>query len=148
MLLPMLLNWHTRSNMRTLQTRVVRIYPRNNTATTEYWDMEPEDETYIYQWLMRLMADMSEQATADPEFQREWFRRRPGLHPRGRSGPNSHASILGGICSAKIQNPRRNLSTPQLDTVEYMFNLIAQYYSDLPEPPTAVAFQRAIFEIS
>lgn len=115
---------------------------------TQYWDMASEDENYIYQWLMRLMADMNEQATADPEFQREWFRRRPGLHPRGRHGPNSHASILGGICSAKIQNPARNLSTPQLDTVEFLFNLIAQYYSDEPAAPQAVVFQRAVFELS
>jgi hypothetical protein len=69
------------------------------------------------------------------------------VYPKGQQGPNSHASILAGICSAKLQNAKKNLSTPQLDVVEKMMDLAAQYYDDLPQPPESVTFDRKIFSI-
>jgi hypothetical protein len=133
--------------MKPLPSRRINAYPKTTAADTQYWDLDADDEAYIYHWLYRLLADMSELATFEPELQKEWFRRRAGTWPRGKNGPNSHASILGGICSAKLRDAKKNLSTPQLDAVETMFDIIAQQYSDEPVPPEAVVFDRKIFSI-
>jgi hypothetical protein len=69
------------------------------------------------------------------------------VYPKGQNGPNSHASILAGICSAKLRDAKKNLSTPQLDVVERMMDVAAQYYDDLPDAPDSVVFERKIFTI-
>jgi hypothetical protein len=109
--------------------------------------MDADDEAYIYKWMYRLLADIAERATYDAELQRDWFKRRPGVYPKGQQGPNSHASILAGICSAKLKDPKKNLSTPQLDVVEQIMDVVAQYYDNDPEQPESVKFDRKIFSI-
>lgn len=135
--------------MRPLKSRKIAAYPKVTKADTEYWDIDPEDEAYIYQWLYRLLADMNEMGTYDTDLQREWFKRRPGVWPKGKQGPNSHASILGGICSAKLRDPKKNLSTAQLDAVETLFDVIAQQYADVTDetPPESIVFEKKIFSI-
>lgn len=130
-----------------IKSRNVNVYPKSTAADTQYWDIDAEDEAYIYKWLYRLLADISEQATYDTELQRDWFKRRSGVYPKGKQGPNSHASILAGICSAKLKDPKKNLSTPQLDVVEQMMDIVAQYYDNDPEHPESVKFDRKIFSI-
>ena len=133
--------------MKTIASRNIVVYPKTTGAGTQYWDMDEDDQAYIYTWLYRLMSDMQELATYDAELQREWFKRRPGLYPRGKQGPNSHASILGGICSARLRDHKKNLSTPQLDVVERMMDIVAQQYSDEELAPTSIIFEKRIFTI-
>ena len=133
--------------MKPIKSRKINVYPKSTGAGTQYWDIDAEDEAYIYRWLYRLLSDMTEHATYDAELQREWFKRRPGQYPKGQNGPNSHASMLGGICSAKLKDPNKNLSTPQLDAVEAMFDMIAQYYDNDPDQPESITFERKIFSI-
>lgn len=133
--------------MKPLSSRRVSAYPKSTRADTQYWDIETEDEAYIYKWLYRLLADIAESATYDAELQRDWFKRRPGMYPKGQHGPNSHASILAGICSAKLRDPKKNLSSPQLDVVESLFEMIAQYYDQEPDAPEAVIFERKLFTL-
>ena len=133
--------------MKPLTSRRIAAYPKHTSADTQYWDLEPDDEAYIYQWMYRLLADMSERCTHDADMQREWFRRRPGLFPKGRQGPNSYASILGGICSAKLENPGKNLSSPQLDQVEQLFDIIAHHYDVMDNKPAAIVFDRKVFTL-
>ena len=130
-----------------IKSRVIPVYPKTTNADTQYWDIDADDEAYIYQWLYRLMSDMQELATYDAELQREWFKRRPGIYPKGKQGPNSHASILGGICSAKLRDSKKNLSTPQLDVVQVMMDIVAQQYSAEPNAPASVVFEKKIFTI-
>lgn len=130
-----------------IKSRTIAVYPKTTNADTQYWDMDEDDQAYIYQWLYRLMSDMQELATYDAELQREWFKRRPGIYPKGKQGPNSHASILGGICSAKLRDSKKNLSTPQLDVVQVMMDIVAQQYSAEPNAPASVVFEKKIFTI-
>jgi hypothetical protein len=131
--------------MKPIPSRRINAYPKVTNADTQYWDLDGDDEAYIYQWLYRLLADMSETCTFDADMQKEWFRRRHGFWPKGKNGPNSHASILGGICSAKLRDSKKNLSTAQLDAVEVLFEAIAHHYSAEPNPPEAVVFDRRLF---
>ena len=133
--------------MKPIRSRTIPAYPKNTQAQTQYWDLDPDDEAYIYRWLYRLLADITEHATHDAELQRDWFRRRPGVYPRGQHGPNSHASILAGICGAKLRDAKKNLSTPQLDVVEQMMDIVAQYYSEDPEAPESIKFERKVFSL-
>jgi hypothetical protein len=133
--------------MKAIKTRTIKVFPKHTSANTQYFDMDTDDTVYIYNWLYRLLADMSEQSTYEPEFQREWFKRRLGVFPKGKNGPNSYASMLGGICSAKIQHPNKNLSAPQLDAVELFFDMIASFYADEEQPPTSVTFQKSLFSL-
>lgn len=130
-----------------IKSKTISVYPKSTAANTQYWDMDAEDEAYIYKWMYRLLADIAESATYDAELQRDWFKRRPGVYPKGHQGPNSHASILAGICSAKLKDPKKNLSTPQLDVVEQIMDVVAQYYDNDPEQPESVKFDRKIFSI-
>ena len=130
-----------------IKSRTIAVYPKTTNADTQYWDMDEDDQAYIYQWLYRLMSDMQDLATYDAELQREWFKRRPGIYPKGKQGPNSHASILGGICSAKLRDSKKNLSTPQLDVVQVMMDIVAQQYSAEPNAPASVVFEKKIFTI-
>lgn len=141
--------YNTGTHMKPLKSRRIAAYPKITRADTEYWDIDPEDEAYIYHWLMTLLADTAEMATYDQDLQREWFRRRPGVWPKGRCGPNSHASMLGGICGARLRDPAKNLSTAQLDAVECLFDVIAQQYADITDqpPPESVVFERKIFSL-
>lgn len=134
--------------MKVLKSKTITVYPKKTSADTQYYDMDSSDEAYIYNWLYRLQSDMGELCTYDADLQRDWFKRRPGMFPKGKQGPNSCASILGGVCSAKIQNPNKNLSEAQLDAIEYLFTIIADYYADEPNPPEAVRFNKKLFIIT
>ena len=127
--------------------RTITVYPKHTSADTQYYDMEPGDEAYIYQWLMRLLADFTMESTWDPQVQQDWFKRRPKEYPMSKFGPNSHASILAGICEQKLSNPNKNLSEPQLDAVERLFTVIAQYYSNEKNPPQEIRFSKKLFTL-
>lgn len=131
--------------MKPLTSKRINAYPKTTAADTQYWDIDADDEAYIYTWLYRLLADMAEMCTWDADMQKEWFRRRHGVWPKGKNGPNSHASILGGICSAKLRDGKKNLSTAQLDAVEALFEVVAHQYTGETTPPAAVIFDRKLF---
>lgn len=129
--------------------RTITILPRLTGAKTQYYDISAEDEAYIYDWLIRFLADASELATHDEDLRREWFRRRPKLYPRGRQGPNSMASMIGGMISARIANPRHNISDAQLESLEQIFDTIRDLYynDDVNNPgPQTIRFRRQLFE--
>lgn len=132
--------------MQTPPTRNIRIIPKITQATTQYYELDPEDQAYIHRWLCRFLADLSELATYDEALAREYFRRQPRRLPRGRHGPNSIASMIGGIVSQQIQNPRHNLSEPQLDPLEYVFDTMTPLYEEAELQP--IRFQRTIYRIS
>lgn len=123
----------------------IPIIPRMTSAQTQYYDLDAQDEAYIYTWLTRFLADCAELATQDAELQRDLFRRRPDVLPRGRRGSNSFASFIGGIVSAKMANPRHNLSESLLDPLEQIFEMIARQYSEEADAPEPIRFKRELF---
>lgn len=131
--------------MKIVKSQQIKIYPKHTSADTQYYDMEPEDEAFLYQWMYRFLADMSEICTHDEDIKKEWFKRRPGVFPKGKQGPNSYASVLGGICAAKLKYPEKNLSEPQLNAVELIFDMISDYYKDEPNAPKSVSFHKQFF---
>jgi hypothetical protein len=133
--------------MKIIKSRTIEINPKATSSGCTYYDMESEDEAYIYRWMNRYLADMAEICTYEEAFKQDFFKRRPGLFPKGRNGPNSIASMLGGICSAKLQNPAKNLSDAQLDAVEYIMDQISDLYSEDEEKPKSVKFVKKLFSI-
>lgn len=131
--------------MKILKSQQVKVYPKSTGADTQYYDMEPDDEAMLYKWMYRFLADMSEVCTHNEDIKKEWFKRRPGVFPKGKQGPNSYASIVGGICAAKLQNPNKNLSDRQLDAIELLFDMISDYYSSEPDAPKSVSFRKEFF---
>lgn len=119
--------------------------PKITAAKTQYYELDDESEAYIYTWLTRFLADCAEIATHDSELQRDLFRRRPDTFPRGRQGPNSIASFIGGIVAAKMANPKHNLSESLLDPLENVFEIIARQYAEEPNPPEPIRFKRSLF---
>jgi len=126
--------------------RTITVIPKATSANTQYYDMNADDEAYIYEWLIRFLAELSETATHDEELKKEWFRRRPEQFPKGKHGPNSISSMLGGIVAAKMINGRHNFTDATLDAVESLFSGMAGYYSELDRPPQPVKFRRSLFE--
>lgn len=118
----------------------IKATPKKTSATTIYHDIDPADEKYIYDWMIRFMSEMNEESTHNAAIREEWFKQRPKEYIKGKRGINSHASAIGGLVAAKIENPRKNLSSPQLKIVENLFVLIADYYSNLSNAPEEVVF--------
>ena len=125
-----------------LLTRTVTIVPKQTSAGTQYYEMSAEDEAYIYNWLTQFLCDIGFESTFDEEWKREFFRRRADSFPKSRKGPNSIASMIGGILGDKCRNPARDLSEPQLDPIELIFDMIGQYY----EGVATVRFSKKLFE--
>lgn len=129
--------------MKVLKTRAIAAYPKSTGANTQYWEIEAADRAYIFEFMVRYLANMSEVCTMDADMSRDWFRRRPGVWPKGRGGPNSDASITGGVVDQLLKG--NDLTTVQLDAVERLFDSIANYYSE--EGAVAIRFERKIFRI-
>ena len=130
--------------MKPLPTRTIKCYPKSTSADTQYWDMDTADEQYVYDLLTRYMADMMEKATHESEM-RDLFFQKSEVFPLARGRRlNSIASTIGGIVGARIRNPQKNLSTPQLDILEVIIDVIADHYSQEPEPPQAVVFAKSL----
>ena len=112
------------------ERKEIAVYEKSTSAMTQYYTLSLEDEIYIYDWLQLFAADMCEVITRDSDMQRELLRRRPNVFPKGKSGPNSVLSFAGGMIANKKRNSKQNLSEPQLDSIEYMFEIIARHYYD------------------
>jgi hypothetical protein len=126
--------------------RTIRIIPKHTGAATQYYDIDADSEAYLYDWMIKFLADITEVATHNPDIQREYFQRKPKLFPKGQHGPNSFASMLAGIISAKLHNPRHNLSEPVLESIELIFDTLVEYYTDMPNPPERVNFRTSLFD--
>ena len=124
-------------------TRTIKCYPKSTTAQTQYWEINSDDETYMYDLLTRYLADMVELATHSVH-SRDQLLTKIDQFPRGRRGLNSIGSTIGGIVSAKKQNPKKNLSTPQLDALDIIFEIIAETYSAHESPPDTVILNRSL----
>lgn len=135
--------------MKILKSRTIDVYPKHSSANTQYYEMDSKDEAWMYYWLHRVLSDMNEECTWDPEVCKDWHKRRPNTFPKSWNGPNSYASIIGGICRMKLQNAKKNLSEPQLESVELVFQFIAQYYDskEETEKPEAIRFLKKLFPV-
>ena len=130
-----------------LFVRTIRIFPKQTAAKTIYYDMNEDDSAYVYRWLMQFLCDMTELATHDVAYQKEWMRRRPGVFPKGQSGPNSLASMIAGIAGAKLTNPKHNISEPQLDPLVSIFRELVPMYEDLEDRPERIEFEKVLSRI-
>jgi len=120
--------------------------PKHTGAGTQYYEIDYEEECYLYDWMIKFLADITEVATHNPDIQREYFQRKPKLFPKGQHGPNSFASMLAGILSTKLHNPKHNLSEPVLESIELIFDTLVEYYKDLPNAPERIQFRQSLFE--
>lgn len=131
--------------IQTPDTREIKLIPKYTNATTQYYEMGPEDESYLYNWMIRFLADIAEEATHDLGIQSEFFKRLPKKFPKGTRGPNSFASMLGGIVSAKVSNANHNVSEPWLEPIEEIFETMSGYYSKIDNPPKPIKFRKSLF---
>lgn len=118
--------------------RKIVITPKNTAANTQYWEMSAEDRAWLMVSFMEFLTDIQEIATHDDMIRQEMFRRRPSTYPRGRRGPNSHASMLGGITRTLLDG--RDITTAHIDVIEALSDLVAAY--DHSEP---VRFERRLW---
>jgi hypothetical protein len=129
-------------------TRTITITAKvtHTPVNTQYWLLDDDDTAYLTQWMILYQSQMSEIATHDEELRREYFKRRPAKLPKGQLGPNSYASFIGGLIAAKVNDPKKNFSTPQLDGLETMFDVIAELYSETDNPPSKVRFVKSLIK--
>lgn len=126
--------------MKTPQFRTISILPKITQAQTQYYEINEEDRRYIQHWLTCFLADTAELITHNRDLSREWFRRDPSRWPKGRLGPNSMASMIGGILGQWLRNPRHDLTEAQLQPLELIFDTMQALYEDADCRP--VRFQQ------
>lgn len=133
-----------------MNTIMIPVLPKSTNAKTQFFEINPEHEEYIYYWIERFAAEMLELCTADEELRRDLFRRRPNTFPKGKLGPNSVMSFAGGLISNKKVNPNKNISEPQLEGIENLFRMISFHYSGEQEGVyrecLPVKFRRQFFQ--
>jgi len=112
----------------------VPIFPKETSAKTQYYELDSDCEEYIYYWLERFLADASEVITHDEELRNMLLKRKPKLFPKGKRGPNSILSFTGGMVANKKVNDDKNISEPQLEGLEFLFNLMSNYYHNNNQP--------------
>lgn len=132
--------------MKPQEFKYITIMPKHTMARTQYYDMDAQDENYIYTWLITFLADMTELASHNNDVMKEFFTRKNSQLPRGRQGTNSHASFIAGIISAKMHNVNHNISEPQLSAIEHVFDVLVPYYSDCDSPPQPIRFRIKLFD--
>lgn len=123
--------------------KTIVIHKKNTSAGTDYWSIPKADEDYIYRWLNQLNADMNENCMFDQDLRDAWYAPVKSL-PRAKRGANSYASICGGICSARWQSPKKNLSTPQLEAVVELFGFVETMYAQSYEKPESIVFEEDV----
>jgi hypothetical protein len=108
----------------------IPLYPKDTNAKTQYYELDAEYEDYIYYWMQRFLADVSEVITHDETLREMVLKRKPKLFPKGKRGPNSVLSFAGGIVANRVVNDKKNISEPQLEGIEWMFGLMSNYYQN------------------
>ena len=125
--------------------KVVTVTPKSTTANTQYWEFsDHQDELDLYKWLYIFLCDMCEECTFNTEVKAELFSRST-IFPKGRRGPNSMMSILGGLLQQKTRNPARNLTSKQLGVIEDMFGIISKHYATEVNPPQRIVFDKDLY---
>lgn len=113
----------------------ISIYPKDTAANTQYYEVHAEYEDYIYYWLERFLADVSELITHNEDLCKDMLKRRPKLFPKGKHGPNSVLSFTGGMVANRKVNDKKNISEPQLEGLEFVFRMMAHHYNQgAPHP--------------
>lgn len=107
----------------------ISIFPKDTNAKTQFYEIDQEPEDYLYFWMSKFVCEMAEMCTVDEDLRRELHRRRPNTFPKSKRGPNSILGFAGGMCANKLNNPKKNISEPQLEGIENLFRIMSAHYT-------------------
>lgn len=108
---------------------IISYMVKDTIANTDYIDINRQHRDYVLHWLAVFVGDMTEKMTGNPDIARQLLSRDQNL-PKGRRGPNSVLGFAGGLLHQHTLNPKRNFTLSQTDGIEYIFEIISNYYDD------------------
>jgi len=123
--------------------KTITALPKITNAPVQYWELDPKEEQWIYEWLQKIQSVMCEAVTHDRTLRDIWFKRRPKELPHGRMGANSYASIIGGLVKSKLDNPERNLTDAQLTALETIFTVVSEWLPGCEK----IEFKKKVYRI-
>jgi len=112
--------------------KIIRYLPKTTGAKTEYREITDEDSEFILRQLIEILAHMAEYdrlRDQDSVWVRDqWWHRRTAKISKGRDGPNSPCSLVGGIIHNFMFKtpPQRDLTPHQMEDLETITAVLSQ----------------------
>ena len=130
-----------------MATTAIKYIPKNTAAGTQYREIDDADKASVLNSLIEILAIMSEldtQRDEDSIWVRDqwWHKRTQRLH-KGKNGPNSPCSTIGGIVhNFMYKDPlQRDFSDKQMEDIETITNILHNIYPQIPAYRFQIGFE-------
>lgn len=113
-------------------TRIIKYIPKITSARTEYREIDAEDMAWLQTELIRWLAtsaEIQQRRDEDAEyFHKHWWCKRTQTLPKGKNGPNSPQSFIGGLVNNLVFGTQRDLSDRQMDSIQMIALVMGQAF--------------------
>lgn len=135
--------------------RIIKYIPKVTNAKTQYVDIDANDMLWLQSELIRYLTTMGEldghRNNDIRQLLKHWWYKRTSMLPKGTNGQNSPLTFVSGILNNIMWGNQRNLSTIQMESLEYISSMICQFLEAIHElniTPTNEYNSKFVFQTS
>jgi len=121
-----------------MSKRQIAIKPKINSANTTYYDMAQADKDWLFNTIQKYAGIFLEESHSREDFRCVFFTPNKDLSKyidktTGKHAYNSYAKFMGGlIYNYQKYNGKNDVSKPQLNSIEELFELFNNYDAVCP----------------
>jgi hypothetical protein len=117
--------------------KIIHYTPKITNAKTQYVDIDSNDMMWLQTELIRYLSTMGEldghRNNDVKQMLKQWWYKRTSLLPKGTNGQNSPLTFVSGVLNNILWGNQRNLSTIQMDSLEYISSMMCQFLEAINE---------------